>query len=121
MAAEHDETVGVTGICCKILAVLRKYFANREISHSLDQIGPQSSFLHGEREIIDGNLQLCVDCPESIVTRILLARTLLSIKKVRPELSKEFKAKIELLQRKKPLFQPTQEILDNMIGELFAV
>jgi tetratricopeptide (TPR) repeat protein len=83
--------------------------------------GSQSSFLHGEREIIDGNLQLCVDCPENIVTRILLARTLLSIKKVRPELIKEFKAKIELLQRKKPLPQPAQEILENMIGDVFAV
>jgi hypothetical protein len=83
--------------------------------------GSQSSFLHGEREIIDGNLQLCVDCPDNIVTRILLARTLLSIKKVRPELIREFKVKIELLQKKKPLPQPAQEILDDLIEEVFAV
>lgn len=81
----------------------------------------QSSFLHGEREIIDGNLQLCVDCPDNIVTRILLARTLLSMKKVRPELIKEFKEKIELLQTRKPLPQPAQEVLDNLIEEVFAV
>ncbi|MGA2217991.1 MAG: tetratricopeptide repeat protein, partial [Terracidiphilus sp.] len=83
--------------------------------------GPQSSFLHGERDIIDGNMQLCVDCPDNIVTRILLARTLLSMRAARPELIKEFKGKIELLQRKKPLPQPAQEILNNLIKEAFTV
>jgi tetratricopeptide (TPR) repeat protein len=83
--------------------------------------GSQSSFLYGEREVIDGNLQLCIDCPDNIVTRILLARTLLSMKKVRPELIMEFKEKIELLQKTKPLPQPAQKLLDKMIEEVFAV
>jgi hypothetical protein len=40
MAAEHDETVEVTGIYCTVLYVLRNCFANQEISLSLAQIAP---------------------------------------------------------------------------------
>ncbi len=43
--------------------------------------GVASSFLSGEREIVDGNLQLCVACPDNVATRLLFARTLLAMKK----------------------------------------
>src|SRR5205823_4962720 len=33
--------------------------------------GVSGRFLHGEREIIDGNLQLCLTFPSNIATRIL--------------------------------------------------
>lgn len=83
--------------------------------------GEQSSFLHGEREIIDGNLQLCLDCPENVGTRIVLAKTLLSMKLVRPKLIGEFKDKIELLQRKKSLPEPAQSIVSRMINEALTI
>jgi hypothetical protein len=83
--------------------------------------GEQSSFLHGEREVIDGNLQLCLDCPENAGARIVLAKTLLSIKAVRPRLVGEFKDKIDLLQSKKPLSEPAQSVVGRMINEAFAV
>jgi hypothetical protein len=83
--------------------------------------GAQSSFLHGEREVIDGNLQLCLDCPENVGTRIVLAKTLLSIKAVRPKLIGEFKDKIDLLQMKKPLPEPAQSVVGRMISEAFTV
>jgi hypothetical protein len=83
--------------------------------------GEQSSFLHGEREVIDGNLQLCLDCPENVGTRIVFAKTLLSLKAVRPMLIGEFKDKIDLLQKKKPLREPAQSVVGRMISEAFKV
>lgn len=39
-------------------------------------LSPGSSFLHGEREIIDGNLQLCLSYPANVTVRVLLLQTL---------------------------------------------
>lgn len=82
--------------------------------------GPHSAFLYGERDIIDGNLQLCVDCPDNFVARIILARTLRSLKVVRPELIQEFRGRIELLQTKMPLPQPARDVTDRLIDEIFT-
>ena len=83
--------------------------------------GVSSSFLNGEREIIDGNLQLCVACPENVGTRLLFARTLLAMKRVRPGLAGEFKDKILLLQLKYPLQAPSNGIVQEMFKEAFEV
>ena len=37
IAAANDKTIEVTGICCKVFAALRKYFAKRENSFLLGQ------------------------------------------------------------------------------------
>jgi hypothetical protein len=58
-----------------------------------------SSSLHGEREIIDGNLQLCLAYPHNATVRVLLLQTLDYMKKVRPEVVEEFRGKVEKLQR----------------------
>ena len=84
-------------------------------------VGVGPSFLNGEREIIDGNLQLCVACPDNIGTRLLFAKTLLAMKRVRPDLIGEFKDKIILLQQKKPLRGPANGILQKMFDEALAV
>jgi hypothetical protein len=85
----------------------------------MEGVGP--SFLNGEREIIDGNLQLCVACPDNIGTRLLFAKTLLAMKRVRPDLIGEFKDKIILLQQKKPLRGPANGVLQKMFDEALAV
>jgi tetratricopeptide (TPR) repeat protein len=85
----------------------------------MEGVGP--SFLNGEREIIDGNLQLCVACPDNIGTRLLFAKTLLAMKMVRPDLIGEFKDKIILLQQKKPLRGPANGVLQKMFDEALTV
>lgn len=82
--------------------------------------GVQADFLSGERDIIDGNIQQCLACPENICTRILLAQTLQAMKKVRPDILPEFKDKIVLLQKEKPLSEPAQGVVQRMINEVFA-
>jgi hypothetical protein len=79
-----------------------------------------ATFLHGEREIIDGNLQLCLDCPNNIATRILLAQTLLTMNKVKPEVVQEFIEKVAKLQKDKPLTEPAQKVVREMLSELIA-
>jgi len=82
--------------------------------------GTGANFLNGERDILQGNLQLCIDCPDNVGTRFLLARTVLAMKAVRPDLIGEFKDKIILLNRKKPLKEPALGVLEQMFNEAFA-
>ena len=83
--------------------------------------GVGTSFLSGEREILDGNLQLCVACPDNVGVRLLFARTLLGMKKVRPDLISEFKEKVVLLQQKKPLRGPANDVLQGIFNEALAL
>ncbi|MGC3988943.1 MAG: tetratricopeptide repeat protein [Chthoniobacteraceae bacterium] len=77
----------------------------------------KSNFLHGEREVVDGNLQLCLEFPQSVNLRILLAQTLLILKRVRPEVPQEYREKIALLQKEKPLPEPAQGIVQKLLDE----
>lgn len=83
--------------------------------------GASASFLNGEREILEGNIQLCLDCPDNVGTRILLAKTVLALKTVRPNLLEEFKDKIALLNRKKSLTESAQGTVERMFSEAFAL
>jgi hypothetical protein len=82
--------------------------------------GVKNNFLNGEREIIDGNLQLCLDFPQNVGTRILLAQTLAGMKRVRPDILPEFKDKIALLQKEKSLTEPAQGVVQRIINEVLA-
>ena len=83
--------------------------------------GVPSGFFHGEREVLDGNLQLCLDHPVNVSTRILLVQTLAAFKRVRPEILPEFKERIALLQKEKPLPEPAQGVVQRMINEALGV
>ena len=79
--------------------------------------GAQPGFLSGEREIIDGNLHLCLAHPDSQPVRILLAQTLLAMKRIRPDVVAEFRDKAELLQKQHPLPGAAQGVIDRLINE----
>ena len=79
--------------------------------------GTPAGFLSGERAIVDGALQLCLDAPASPTLRLLLAQTLLSMKKVRPDVLPEFKEKVAVLQSGDPLTPPAHGVLQRMIDE----
>ena len=81
--------------------------------------GVRANFLSGEREIIEGNLQLCLAWPDNVGARLLLVQTVLTMKKVRPDILPEFKEKLTLLQKEKPLPEPTNGIVQRMLGEVF--
>jgi tetratricopeptide (TPR) repeat protein len=82
--------------------------------------GIASGFLSGEREILAGNLGLCLNLPRNPTPRLLLAQTLAHLKKVRPDVVAEFHDKIEMLQREKPLTEPVQRLVQGILSEVFA-
>ncbi|MFO1441381.1 MAG: hypothetical protein U1F81_23885 [Verrucomicrobiaceae bacterium] len=77
-------------------------------------------FLSGEREIVDGCVQLCLLEPSSVSIRILLARVLLAMKKVNPAAVKEFADKIRLLQTKHPFQGVEHGVLNRLFDEALA-
>lgn len=79
--------------------------------------GVTNSFLSGEREIIDGNIQLCLDCPKNVPARLLLAQTLIGMKRVRPKILSEFSEKLTLLQKEQALPEPSQSVVQRIINE----
>jgi len=83
--------------------------------------GVESRALSGEREIIDGNILLCLGSPASVTARIMLAQTLLSMKHVRPEVVAEYKDKVALLQKEKHLpDSASNTIVQRIFDEAFT-
>ena len=80
--------------------------------------GVPVGFLSGEREIIDGNIQQCLNLPQNVPARLLLAQTLLAMKRARPDILPEFKDKLALLQKEKPLSEPAHGVVQRMLNEL---
>lgn len=82
--------------------------------------GVPPAFLSGEREILDGNLQLCLAHTQNVAVRILLVQTLLAMKRVRSNILTEFKERLALLQIEHPLAEPAQAVLQRLFNEVFA-
>jgi hypothetical protein len=80
--------------------------------------GTPQGFLHGEREILDGNLQLCLNQPGNVVARIVFVQTLVRMKKVHPQVIDEYREKVRLLQKEKPLSGTAHAIAERMLTEL---
>jgi len=77
----------------------------------------QQGFLNNEREIIEGNIGLCVDNPSNLTVRLLLAKSLAALARVRPEIMSEFKAKLAALSRDKPIADPGQKVIEAVIAQ----
>ncbi len=77
--------------------------------------GPTRGTLSGERDIIAGNVHLCLACPDNVTTRILLAQTAATMKKFHPAILGEFRDKLELLQKEKPLPEPAQSVVQRLL------
>jgi len=82
--------------------------------------GLTAGFLNGEREIVLGNLQLCLNHPHNATTRLLLAQTLVHLNKVRPDIVAEFKDKIVLLQKEKPLAESIRATVQASLDKVFG-
>jgi tetratricopeptide (TPR) repeat protein len=76
--------------------------------------GVARPFLSGEREILDGNLHLCLDHPGNVLTRVLLFQTVKALKDYRPEVVAEYQDKLEQLQREHPLAEPAHTVTERL-------
>ena len=79
--------------------------------------GVKGTFLSGERDILDGNLQLCLSQPKNSTVRILLFQTFRSMHRVRPHITAEYREKLERLQREHPVEEPIQSFLQRMLEQ----
>jgi tetratricopeptide (TPR) repeat protein len=87
---------------------------------SMENAKGPADFLSGERDIIDGNIQLCLSQPRNPTVRILLLQTCLSMKRIRPDIVAEYRDKLQLLQREHPLAEPAQGVVQRMVNDVFA-
>ena len=65
--------------------------------------GVPAHFLSGEREILNGQLELCLHLPQSLPARLLLVETLAAMRKVRPEIAAAFEPRFIQLIQEHPL------------------
>lgn len=77
-----------------------------------------AGFLSGERDILDGNLHLCLAHPKIVSLRILLLQTCLSMKRIRPDITREYMGKLEMLQREHPLPEYETAVADEFLISL---
>lgn len=82
--------------------------------------GVPSGFLSGEREILDGNLQLCLEYPQNVGIRILFVQTLSAMKRARPTVLGEYREKVARLQKENPLSEPAHNVVQRMLNEVLA-
>jgi len=72
--------------------------------------------LHGIREIVDGCLHLCLDLPDSVLLRTLLADVVARVRNVRPDVIEEYAERLALLEQEHPLSEPAQSTLHPMFA-----
>lgn len=76
--------------------------------------------VRGEGEILEGQLQLCLDQPASVPVRLLFAHTLRALKAVRPAALADYRIRVEQLEKDHPLAEPAQSVVARVCAEAFA-
>jgi tetratricopeptide (TPR) repeat protein len=76
----------------------------------------ERAFLSGEREILAGNLRLCLDAPHSFPARLLLAETVASMRALRPQAVDEFAERLAALQAERPLAEAEQRAVEQVLA-----
>lgn len=82
--------------------------------------GVPRGFLSGAHEILEGNLDLCLQTPHSASVRLLLAQTLLAMKRCQPDILPEFAERVKSLQKDYPLIEAEQGVVQGIIDEAMA-
>lgn len=99
---------------------LESYLVRLEQLLALRKAAENPSFVHRltlKREILDGNIGLCLANPHNLAARILFAQTCLAMKQVSPDLLPEFKDRVLKFQAKHPLDERGQGIVQSIFNE----
>jgi len=76
-------------------------------------------FLSGTRDIVQGNIELCIQEPTNVVVRLILLRTLACLGRSHPVLLPEFRDQVHRLQKEKPLPQPAQGVMLRIVAGIY--
>ena len=86
--------------------------------HALPNV-PEGTLM-GERDVLDGALHLCITQPANIGARLILSELLRLLCPTRPSVVAEYGARIELLQKDKPLPGPAHDVLQRIFGVVYG-
>ncbi|MFT3828907.1 MAG: hypothetical protein QM691_04285 [Opitutaceae bacterium] len=86
--------------------------------HSVPGVPPGT--LLGERDLLDASLHLCILQPENIGARLIFAELLRMLRPGRPQVVLEYRSRVDLLQKEKPLAGAAQAVLQRMFDMLYA-
>ncbi len=79
--------------------------------------GDEPPAIAGERDILEGTLFLALQQPQSPAVRALLATMVVAMRRIRPEIVDEFRDRLTMLQRDRPLGEPLDEIVLDMVTD----
>ncbi len=79
--------------------------------------GDEPPAIAGERDILEGTLFLALQQPQSPAVRALLASMVVAMRRIRPEIVEEFTDRLIMLQRDRPLGEPLDEIVLDMVTD----
>ena len=79
--------------------------------------GDEPPAIAGERDILEGTLFLALQQPQSPAVRALLASMVVAMRRIRPEITEEFTDRLTMLQRDRPLGEPLDEIVTDMVTD----
>lgn len=79
--------------------------------------GDEPPAIAGERDILEGTLFLALQQPQSPAVRALLASMVVAMRRIRPEIAEEFTDRLTMLQRDRPLGEPLDEIVTDMVTD----
>ncbi|MGD9645768.1 MAG: tetratricopeptide repeat protein [Pirellulales bacterium] len=80
--------------------------------------GARPDFLNGQREMVQGSLDLCLRQPDNTTPRLVLMSLLARLQVIHPQVVREFRGRVEMLQREHPLPQPVQQLVDDRLARI---
>ncbi len=86
--------------------------------HTVPGVPPGT--LLGERDLLDASLHLCLLQPENIGARLIFVELLRLLRGGRPQVVLEYRSRVELLQKEKPLPGAAQAVVQRMFDQLYA-
>jgi tetratricopeptide (TPR) repeat protein len=86
--------------------------------HALPNV-PEGTLM-GERDVLDGALHLCITQPTNLGARLILSELLRLLCPPRPSVVAEYGARIELLQKDKPLNAPARDVVQGIFGMVYG-
>ena len=82
--------------------------------------GARPDFLNGEREMLQGTIDLCLREPDNATPRFVLMGLVQRLQAVNPPVVSEFREKVERLRREYPLPPAIQAVLDARLAAALA-
>jgi tetratricopeptide (TPR) repeat protein len=79
----------------------------------------RSRSLHGERDIVEGTLRMCLAHPENGTLRLVLARILSDMRRIHPAVVDEYRERVVMLEKAKASPEPVLASVHQLLAQAF--